>query len=292
MKPMLATKVDLEKLRFPCYASPKLDGIRCIIVNGVPLTRTLKEIPNHYVRNVLKKHADALEGFDGELVVGDPRSPSCFNTTSSAIMRFDGEPDFKFMVFDHVSSGTWYKRWVEQLMLSINRHPPFVEFVKQVGVENLEQLDVLENQFTDDGYEGVMLRDPKGLYKFGRSTMNEQYLMKLKRFEDFEAEVIGFEEKMHNENELEKDNLGHAKRSSKADGMVPAGVLGALICRSDNYLCSFNVGSGFDDATKKEIWDNQDKYMGKLAKIKHQPAGAKDKPRFPTFLGWRSKEDI
>ena len=122
--------------------------------------------------------------------------------------------------------------------------------------------------------------------------MTEQWLMKLKRFEDFEAVVVGFEEKMHNENDLEQNELGHAKRSSKRAGLVPAGVLGALVCRSDDYVETFNVGSGFDDAVKREIWENREKYLGKLAKIKHQPAGAKDKPRFPTFIGWRNEEDI
>jgi DNA ligase-1 len=292
MKPMLATKVDLEKLRFPCYVSPKLDGIRCVIHNGVPLTRSLKEIPNKYIRNMLKQHAAQLEGFDGELVVGNHRSPSCFNTTSSAVMRFDGEPDFKFMVFDVIGEGGWYDRWVKRHMLDINGDPHFVEYVEQVEVRNLEELNVLEELFTSEGYEGIMLRNPDGLYKFGRSTMREQYLMKLKRFEDFEARVVGFEEKMYNENELETDNLGHAKRSSKASGMVPAGVLGALICRSPLYADTFNVGSGFDDMTRRAIWLNKDKYLGLAAKIKHQPSGAKDKPRFPTFIGWRSAEDI
>jgi DNA ligase-1 len=256
------------------------------------VTRALKAIPNHYIRKQLEDNAYTLEGFDGELVVGDPTAPDCFNVTSSAVMSFEGAPNFKFMVFDKVALGTWRNRWLDGEMCNLNADPHFVEFVCQEAVYNMDDVDGAERLYLIQGYEGVMLRDPAGVFKYGRSTMNEQYLMKLKRFEDFEAEVVGFEEKLHNDNELETDNLGHAKRSSKAAGMVPAGVLGALICRAEGYNDTFNVGSGFDDNLKKEIWGNQAKYLGKLAKIKHQPSGAKDKPRFPTFIGWRDKIDL
>lgn len=292
-KPMLACKVDLDKLRFPVYVSPKLDGIRCLVLNGKAVTRALKPIPNRYIRDLLESNAHCLEGFDGELVVGDPAAPDCFNKTSSAVMSFEGEPEFLFMVFDKVGLGTWEDRWIEGQIMNINlTFPNFVEFVAQREIVEREVLDYVEEEWVKAGYEGLMLRDPSGVYKFGRSTMNEQYLMKLKRFEDFEAIVVGFEEKMHNENDLEQNELGNAKRSSKRAGLVPAGVLGALVCRSNEYLETFNVGSGFDDMVKREVWENREKYLGRLAKIKHQPAGAKDKPRFPTFIGWRSKEDV
>lgn len=291
MKPMLACAVNMEKLRFPCYASPKLDGIRCLVLNGKAVTRALKPIPNNHIRTTMERYAHLIEGFDGELVIGDPTAPDCFNVTSSAVMRFDGEPEFKFMVFDKVTQGSWEQRWLNGAMCNLNADAPFVEYVRQTIVVNTEDLDYVEQLFVGQGYEGVMLRDPSGNYKYGRSSMNEQFLMKLKRFEDFEATVVGFEEKMHNANELEKDNLGHAKRSSKASGLVPTGVLGSLVCSHPDYSDTFNVGSGFDDNTKKLVWDNKEKFLGKLAKIKHQPSGAKDKPRFPVFIGWRSDSD-
>jgi hypothetical protein len=44
---------DLQSLKFPLIVSPKVDGIRCGVQGGAPLTRTLKPIPNIYVRGVL-----------------------------------------------------------------------------------------------------------------------------------------------------------------------------------------------------------------------------------------------
>ena len=52
----------------------------------------------------------------------------------------------------------------------------------------------------DDGYEGLMLRAPDGPYKFGRSTVKENTLLKVKNFLDDEAEVIGFKEQTTNTN--------------------------------------------------------------------------------------------
>ena len=40
-KPLLAATVDLDKVRFPCYVSPKLDGIRVLGMNGKAMTRSM-----------------------------------------------------------------------------------------------------------------------------------------------------------------------------------------------------------------------------------------------------------
>ena len=115
--------------------------------------------------------------------------------------------------------------------------------------------------------------------------------MKLKRFLDAEARVVGFEEKMHNDNKQEKDEFGLSKRSSKKDGLQSANTLGSLIVEDVKTGVKFGIGSGFDDTLKKEIWTQQNKYINKLVKYKYQSVGAKDAPRFPVFLGFRSELD-
>ena len=60
---MLATDYDPEKLRFPVLASPKLDGIRAYVKDGVVLSRQNKPIPNDHVQSLFSKY----EHFDGEL---------------------------------------------------------------------------------------------------------------------------------------------------------------------------------------------------------------------------------
>lgn len=78
-KPMLGKDADFNKLRFPLLASPKLDGVRAIIINGVVMSRSLKPIPNKHIQTLF---ADC-EYLDGELIVGDPTSKTVYKDTVS-----------------------------------------------------------------------------------------------------------------------------------------------------------------------------------------------------------------
>ena len=69
VKPMLAVDADIENIKYPVLCSDKLDGIRCIILNGVAYSRSLKPIRNKYVQDLFGR--EEFNGLDGELVVGD-----------------------------------------------------------------------------------------------------------------------------------------------------------------------------------------------------------------------------
>ncbi|WP_018609559.1 ATP-dependent DNA ligase [Uliginosibacterium gangwonense] len=284
-KPILASPADLKNLSWPLLASAKLDGIRAIVIDGVVLSRKLKPIPNLHVQKLFAKY----EHFDGELIVGDPTSKSCFRDTTSGVMSVDGEPDVKFYVFDHIaeSNAPYSKRIKRVKASSTAKH---IVRVAQHLVQDLDQLLALERQHLDAGYEGLILRDPEGCYKHGRSTAREGILLKLKRFEDSEAEVIGLVEQMHNGNEATTDNLGRTKRSSHKANKTGKGTLGALQVRWGEI--EFEIGTGLDDELRQKIWDNQNHYMGKLVKFKYFPVGVKEKPRHPVFLGFRDAKDM
>jgi DNA ligase-1 len=284
MKPMLAAKADLTKLKFPLLASPKLDGIRAIVKDGKLLSRTLKPIRNMFCQKLFSH----LEGFDGELIVGLPTAKDVFQKSTSGVMSKDGTPDVKYYVFDN-----WNREGGYLLNATSILDNPFVVFVESKTVNSLEELELVYEEFLEQGYEGVMLRDPEAPYKFGRSTVKSQNLLKHKPFEDSEFKVVGFTQKMHNANEATTNELGNTERSSCKDGLVPTGVLGALVLEYGEDF--FECGTGFTDEQRKEIYENQDKYLGKLAKIQHQVIGQKNKPRFPSFinfLGFRDEEDL
>lgn len=287
IKPLLASAIEsAESLTYPLLASPKLDGIRCIILGGKALTRSLKEVPNRHVQNILGN--SNLEGLDGELLVGNAMDNNAWNYTTSGIMSRDGTPDFKFHVFDDFMCGKT-KEFHERLTALQHRFldHPYIEIVPHDYISNPQELDEYENMRVLQGYEGVMLRDPSGLYKYGRSTLKEGILLKMKRFMDSEAIVQGFVEQLHNSNEATINALGHTERSSHKAGMVGKGTLGALIVRSEAFKNQFQIGSGFTAAQRQEIWDSQDKYLFSQLRFKYQPAGVLDAPRFPIFQGWR-----
>ena len=132
-----------------------------------------------------------------------------------------------------------------------------------------------------------MTRSPWGSYKFGRSTANQQLLGKVKRFEDTEGTIVGFEELMHNENEAVIGTLGYQERSTAQSGQVPGNMLGALIVKHTDYKETFGIGTGFTADNRLTLWQERDTIIGHSVKFKHQPSGAKDKPRFPVYLGLR-----
>jgi DNA ligase-1 len=168
----------------------------------------------------------------------------------------------------------------------------FAVIVPHILIHNLEELDAFEAKWLAVGAEGVMVRSLEGPYKQNRSTENEGYLIKVKRFEDSEAEILGAFEEMHNDNEKQTNELGRTKRSTNKEGLVPTGVLGGFDVRDLKTGVEFSVGSGFDAAEKAEFWRLRGTLVGKTIKYKYFPSGGKDKPRHPIFLGFRSKEDM
>jgi DNA ligase 1 len=299
IRPMLASRCrNIESLKYPILATPKIDGIRCLIVNGEDgkpkaVSRNFKPIPNHHVRGWLENHCSI--GFDGELVVPG----GTFQETSSVIMSRSGEPQFSYQVFDYwADHGGSYRERVDKMTraweLCAMEHNQFPGHHFQCGlvlpelVVDVDQLNEFEAACISDGYEGVIIRDPNGPYKFGRSTEKEGYLLKIKRFEDGDAVIVGFEEKMHNANEAELDELGRTKRSSHKANQIPMNTLGALTVKDTKTGVQFQVGTGFTDEMRDFLWSVRSTLIGKIIKYKSQPHGVLDKPRFPVFLGLRS----
>lgn len=297
-KPMLAasaTNEDIEKFTFPLLASPKFDGIRAIVKDGVVYSRSMKPIRN---KKVQERFAH-LEGFDGELILGNPTDPNCFNNSTALMGEHlrEGVKDLalNFFVFDLIPSvidrpAEVRSKEVEKLCESWADIG--VWSVHQKVVTSLEELLDFEKQCLEAGYEGVMVKDPNGFYKQGRSTLKQRLLTKVKRFNDSEAIVIGFEEKMTNVGERKIDELGYQKTSNKKEDFAPANTLGALVVRDVETGIEFSIGSGYDDKTRKEIWETRDSCLGKLVKYKHFTVGVKEAPRFPTFIGFRSEDDL
>lgn len=291
-RPMLsATVAEVAALRFPLLASHKLDGIRALVRGGVVVSRNLKPIPNRYVQALFGR--EEYEGLDGELLVGDPTDPTAFLGTTSAVMSREGEPDVYLHVFDDVTEPDLPFR--ERYARLQHRLGGRAVLVAQVPVSSVAEVEEFERSALDAGHEGIMLRSFDGPYKFGRGTLSKQDLMKLKRFEDAEARVVGLEELLHNSNEATVGLLGQTERGHSKAGMVGMGTLGALQVvgvggRWDGV--AFNIGSGFDAATRQAIWDAGDAWMGRLVKFKFFPLGSKDAPRFPIFLGERHPDDL
>lgn len=301
LKPMLAGSQDKAEFEtFPYLASPKLDGIRGLVRDGVVLSRSLKPIPNLLVQSLFGRAN--YEGFDGELCVGPANAKDLMSKTQKGVMAVNGEPDVNFHVFDLWNEPTLsYEsrfRLLGQKVADIDvgtfKGSHRVRLVPHNVINSKTEMAKFELAMLNAGFEGIMVRLPAGPYKMGRSTWREGYLIKVKRFEDAEAVCIGVEEMMHNDNEKTEDNLGHAKRATNRENMRPAGTLGALVCQRPSDGQVFKVGTGLTAELKKELWAQHElgELVGKLVKYKHFAiTGVKDAPRIPVFIGLRDPRD-
>lgn len=293
-RPMLAAKADPDKISYPVLAQPKLDGIRAAVVGGKLLSRTLKPIPNREIQAALA--CAEFDGLDGEIIVGDPTHPDAYRRTVSFVMAPDktDEP-WAFHAFDlHNDPRPYFARahFLAQIIERYDHTGLPVFTVPTRMIESADELSAYEADLLAVGHEGVILRDPHGLYKYGRATANQGQLLKVKRFSDSEAVVVGYAEEEHNANEGFTNELGRTARSTAKAGLVGKGRLGKLIVRDRYTGVEFGCGSGFDAAEREALWADPEALVGRTIRYRYFAIGVKDRPRHPVFDGFREGADL
>src|SRR6185295_7603468 len=236
-KPMLAEnqQPELESLNFPQFCSRKMDGIRIIFYKGQILSRSLKEIPNKQLKqkfeDIRKYSEDNNCILDGEVY-----SPQL---TFQQIISFTMTEDFEdkksikkfgkvmeipehlmFNCFDYLR-GQHDKRPFNQRIEDIyaiqRKFYGILNVVDQFEVNNKEELEDFFKQALELGYEGLILKNPNGEYKFGRTTLKENLMYKLKPFETFDAQITGVVQSTEVNDEAIKtiNELGRSVTSKK-----------------------------------------------------------------------------
>lgn len=283
----------LSKIVYPKLASPKMDGIRAFVENRVVLSRSRHEIPNKHVQKLFGR--TEYEGHDGELIVGNPWDYNVMQQTSSGVRSAKGEPDVKLFTFDNrVYTGGFEER-LEAVRRALGAAPPALRFVVHHLVQNEAELVAYEEKCIERGYEGVMLRDPLGPYKMGRSTMDEGYLIALKRFEDSEAIILSANEGNTNTNEKSLNPLGYTQRLGGGKNKIGRDTLGGFTCMWPDTGAEFNVGNGkgLDDKERARLWAVRATLPGRKLKFQFLRVGMKNGvPRLPAYLGLRDEFDV
>lgn len=314
VKPMLAnsdyrTEQDLCKLRFPMFVSPKIDGIRCILAD-MGMSRTFIPIPNLFVQRKLREIRDVVDQngcgptlLDGELViVNNTINDVGYDDVQSGIMSRDGEPKFEYHLFDSVvpdkPEHPYHSRLerVEVIhSLLVQRGINLCKVVPQTIVKTVGDIALVEDEVLKQGYEGLIIRSMDGKYKYGRSTANEQLLVKFVRRERIEGKVVGVVELQRNTNDDIKNAFGDAKRSRVKDGMVAGDTMGALEVEIEhsgefeNHFSTVEVGTGFTSKQRDEIWKRfkDGGVIGDIVTIEHRGVTKDFSLRFPSFKGFR-----
>lgn len=285
----------LDRINYPTYATPKLDGFRCLTQDPIEpsktctaITRAFKPIRNVATRNWIE--ANLPPGLDGELLIQDDDGKILeYNFCQSLLTRFEGEPNFLYLVFDILPNGQIERPYIERMMnldawystLASDEVLKHVQVVLPTKIDSEEELLKIEEKWLAEGHEGVMLRSPSGGYKYGRATASlsgrkpekQQWLMKLKRFMDSEAEIVSFGE----------ETSIHGK---------PKGIVGTLHCRDFKSGIEFNIKYNSKKLGPAPYIKDGADLIGKLVKYSYQAVGTLNAPRFPQVLGWRDLDDL
>ena len=302
-KPMLAPneKVDLSTLNYSLLASTKLDGIRCIFKDGEILSRSLKQIQCKQLRERLEPIRKFSEEnniiFDGEIY----SSELSFQEITHFVMTQDlGDEELpasvKFYCFDSIEENkidTPFKQRADFATLCMMRFPDIAFPVEQVEVDNAEEVNEFFEQVLKENYEGLILRDPKGAYKYGRGTLKEGLIFKVKPFLESDAQVTGVVQATRVDEMAEKtiNELGRSVTSKKKDDRILIEKASAVTV--DYKGQSLKVTLALTDEEKIEVWKNKESYIGKWIEYKYLAVGMKEGglPRHPTSLRWRIDKD-
>jgi DNA ligase-1 len=260
------------------YATtPKMDGLRCyaVLIPGkyAMLSRKMKPLKN------LNKHLEALKemfkGYpcciDGEIMAVN------WNETVTAVKNSaGGHVKTKYHIFDLIpadeyESGEFKMRKVHRLA-ELNKRMQWTPLFEQVHFEPVftcEEVDDYLRQHLKQGYEGSVLHDMTAVYRpdVNKVENRSMALIKVKLWKSSEFVVTGF--------------MGGTGKH--------VGRLGALIVEGevDGRKIKSEVGTGFTDALREEIWGNQDAWKGALCEIKWFEA-TEGSLRFPSFLRRRT----
>lgn len=312
IKPMLAAKYEEAKIHAhlaegPLVMQPKIDGMRIVVSDErLPLSRSGKEYKQKHIRRWLQDHPSLIH-MDGEAVAGHVYNPEVFRESMSGIRAEDGAAEFSFYAFDRFGEvgSRGYQERRASLEETIGRlggiqeangyHARLV-LCPQIIVNTIDEINVEEERLIALGWEGAILRNPRRPYKHGRSTAREGTLIKLKRFEDAEAIVVGYEPWYVNGNDAVQSPLGFTVRSAHQENLTPIERLGVLkveLLTDRSVKFGIGVMRGVTHADRDRMWVNRESLIGKICTFAHQGyGGGYDVPRTPVFLNWRNAIDL
>ncbi len=294
MKPMLLSNADyeLEDLDYTnMYISAKRDGVRAEISNKGILNRSLKTLRNTKVQEWFKPIWSKLpKNVIIEAEVADDSLPC---RTIAGICNSDDRdiPEgLKLYVFGLMDDTLNFEDRMVKLkkIMSKIKSKQFV-VVMQHKVSNVTAVNHYHNEHIKNGYEGSVLMRGDGFYKHGRVTINEGIGYKIKTFTEYDLEIVDVIERMKNLNKSQINELGNSfKRNTKLDKIGTKIAATFIVKLPNGEECGVTITG--DELSRKKIWNNKEKYIGKIAIVKSFDYGTKTKLRHPVLV--RIKEEV
>ena len=307
-RPILACDMEWDKvdsISYPILAQPKLNGIRGNFYSNYLYSRRGKLLPNMHLQvaaNSVLRDVVNYGLLDMEITAGT------YTETQSAVRSYSRETTFTLNIFDYIEDIRRSSAFAVPYAKRLEQADSIVEKVQEKLPPNLEvkcipryyivSIDTLRCYYDDcvnvRKLEGICYRPLSATYKQGRATWAGQELIRAKPEKTSEARVVSVIELLRNENEAKINALGYTERSSEARALVEGATLGALVVVDLKSQQQFAVGTGQGWTTefRKEVWENQEQYIGMVLKYKYFDHGIKDKPMSASFLAWMEEGEV
>jgi len=268
--PMLAqtydptsTKRKKNDIVFPCFVQPKLDGLRCIVyirdndIHFQSRTGMYFETLDHLapqLQSFFKNHPGAI--LDGELYTTDYPFEELAGLIKKKKLSVEDKEKLKFIsyhIYDVVETDKPFALRSEFILLNITSGENLVR-VETVLCEDTDKFKEWFSKWVGDGYEGIMLRNTNSLYQ---TNYRSHDLQKYKEFKEDEFEIVGC-----------KEGEGRDKGTVLWTCKTPEGR-------------TFSVRPRGTVESRKELFVDSEKYIGKRLTVIYQELSEMNVPRFP-----------
>ena len=293
---------NIAEISFPALSQTKMDGMRCnIIVHSdgrvEVKSRAGRLFETHGVfdeeairiRDFIDQHNEGwYVVLDGELLCHDsnmnilPRQISngiCNKANKGTITELEAQK-LTLVVWDYIPEPV-FEGDVEDPLMYIERYDMLYNLfceealsrfmlVETTEVANLDEARAHYKEMLDDGQEGTILKDKT----VGWSNSRSKLTVKFKEIKDIDLRVIGW-------------NEGTGKNK---------GLLGALVCETEDGKIKVKVGTGFSDEQRKIY--TKDFVLGKIVELEYNmrisSGGDRDHDSLflPRFIELREDKDI
>lgn len=267
---------DITKVRYPLFVQPKLDGYRCVYHNNAMWSRSGKPFANKNVQ----EYFNSVFSQDTYTTDGELYAPGhTFNELQTILNTVDAPipAGLKYFIYDCMTTPEWdakmcrkpygdrYKL-INKVVAALGDHKKVLAIANDKVNTSKEVVD-LYKVYLEDKLEGVMLKDPEGIYQWKRVTIKSGEMLKVKPYKTEDLEVTGIYD-------------GEGKFEGMAGGVVINFNGVAVRC-----------GSGFDDVTREAMAQSPSNYIGKVAEIRYLEVTEDGSLRHPSFLRWREEKD-
>ena len=279
----------VDKIKFPAAVQLKMDGMRfnAIVRDGKVEFRSRNGKEIQLLGNLEQEFAQ-LAGdincvFDGELLIKkdgkildrqtgngilNKANKGTISAKEAELVHATVWDVIPFIQFTDGYCGTPYGTRFSSLQ--VMTLPEKIGLVEHTVVDDMEQANNLFQEYLEQGQEGIILKDINGIWENKRA----KHQIKFKGELECDLKIVSVDE-------------GTGKY---------AGMLGAIVCESSDGTVRVNVGSGFNDEHRINLWHIKKELIGRIVAVKYN-ARIKNKQGeeslfLPIFIELRDDKDV